>query len=235
MKKLTSLAFALLAFSATNAYCLGLIKVGSWDNNVAKVNEYKLSKYDVEERMGETVVRLREYKKTRTQDGKWDAATEAEWTRLYAESFRTAVRTLIRERLMIQQFDREKMSLTGVAELDLQISQKEPLKLAAFREHLKESKNSEDDWFRAAYTKALVVQFVEGSARPLPLIFFFPNDPNYADELAREVKKANEARATEKNVPPASPPPEPAPTRVPCVPCLPCPCPPPPCPLNSRR
>ncbi len=92
-----------------------VMKIDIWDQRVAIVNTEAISKRDVEERMGEIAMRLQMYKKEKVANKQWNTDAEAEWTRLYVDSFRDALRKIVRERLMMQHFAIEKMTLDDKA------------------------------------------------------------------------------------------------------------------------
>ena len=86
-------------------------KIEIWDQRVAIVNTEAICKRDVEERMGGIAERLTAFKKEKQAAKMWTAEADAEWTRLYVESFRDALRKIVRERLMLQYYTREKMTV----------------------------------------------------------------------------------------------------------------------------
>ena len=79
----------------------GIRKIEVWDQRVAIVNTEAISKRDVEERMGEIAFRLLVAKKELVAKGTFDTNAETQWTALYVENFREALRKIVRERLMI--------------------------------------------------------------------------------------------------------------------------------------
>ena len=89
----------------------GVRRIDIWDQRVAIVNTEAICKRDVEEQMGGIAERLNAFKKEKVAAGMWTPDAETEWTRLYVESFRDALRKIVRERLMLQYYVREKMTL----------------------------------------------------------------------------------------------------------------------------
>ena len=90
---------------------LKLPKIDIWDQRVAIVNTEAICKRDVEERMGGIAERLTAFKKEKQAAKMWTPEADAEWTRLYVESFRDSLRKIVRERLMLQYYVREKLTI----------------------------------------------------------------------------------------------------------------------------
>jgi hypothetical protein len=94
-----------------SAQATEVIKIDIYDQRVAIVNTEAISKRDVEDRMGVAADRLYEFKKQKQALKTWSDDDDAKWTALYVESFREALRRLVRDRLMLQYFTIEKMSI----------------------------------------------------------------------------------------------------------------------------
>ena len=87
------------------------IQVQVYDQIVAKVNSESVSKRDVEERMNGIAEKLYMFKSEKTALKQWDKDSETEWTHMYVEHFRPALQAVIRDRLKLQHFELEKMSI----------------------------------------------------------------------------------------------------------------------------
>jgi hypothetical protein len=73
------------------------------DNEVVcRVNTEAVSKRQVEERMEEVAIRLYEFRKQQEKAGLWNKETEDKWNEMYIPEFRTALRRVVRERMMLQ-------------------------------------------------------------------------------------------------------------------------------------
>ena len=73
------------------------------DNEVVcRVNTEAISKRQVEERMEEVAIRLYEFRKQQERAGLWNKETEDKWNEMYIPEFRTALRRVVRERMMLQ-------------------------------------------------------------------------------------------------------------------------------------
>lgn len=105
--------FALLMACSLLALCgePKTIQVQVYDQIVAKVNSESVSKRDVEERMNGVAEKLYLFKNEKTALNQWDKDSETEWTRMYVEHFRPALQAVIRDRLKLQHFELEKMSV----------------------------------------------------------------------------------------------------------------------------
>ncbi|MEI6234104.1 MAG: peptidylprolyl isomerase [Planctomycetota bacterium] len=93
------------------AFAADVIKIDIWDQRVAIVNTEAICKRDVEERMGGLAEHLWAFKRKKIEEKSWTPEAEVEWTKLYVEGFRDALRKIVRERLMMQHFTLEKMAL----------------------------------------------------------------------------------------------------------------------------
>lgn len=88
------------------------IAVQVYDQIAAKVNSDSISKRDVEERMNGVAERLIMFKKEKERLGQWDKERdEAEWNKMYIEHYLPALQSAIRDRLKLQYFKIEKMSI----------------------------------------------------------------------------------------------------------------------------
>src|SRR6185295_6492462 len=101
--------------AALSTFAADPIKIDIYDQRVAIVNTEAISKRDVELRMGGAAERLMAFKKEKQALNTWGPESETEWTRLYVESFRDALRRIVRERLMLQHFAIEKMTIDDKA------------------------------------------------------------------------------------------------------------------------
>ena len=112
MQKITIQCAAMFLMVLASALAAeGVRRIDIWDQRVAIVNTEAICKRDVEEQMGGIAERLNAFKKEKVAAGMWTPDAETEWTRLYVESFRDALRKIVRERLMLQYYVREKMTL----------------------------------------------------------------------------------------------------------------------------
>ncbi len=102
---------ALLLTCVTAAIAAEIKRIDIWDQRVAIVNTEAICKRDVEAQMGGMAERLTMFKKEKQANGVWDNDAEAQWTRLYVEHFRDALRKIVRERLMMQHYKIEKMTI----------------------------------------------------------------------------------------------------------------------------
>ncbi|HLX64100.1 MAG TPA: peptidyl-prolyl cis-trans isomerase [Planctomycetota bacterium] len=101
------------------------------NQTVAQVNAEAISKRDVEARMNGIAEEIESKRRIFHLRDTLDPATDAELTRLYLDAFREALRIVVRERLMLQHFKLEKMSI------DEQAFQK---RLADFKQRLREQR-----------------------------------------------------------------------------------------------
>jgi hypothetical protein len=162
------------------------------------VNGEPLYTSDLECRMGGMAERLHDLKREKIAAGLWTPEVESEWTRMYIEGFRDALRKVVRERLILQFCVREKLAvdesklqtrettsleqlrkdqITGFKKAEVRRRVYESLMLETFRERFANTSKNEDDWFREALKTSKVIQIYGADTRPLPDVFFFPDDP----------------------------------------------------------
>src|SRR5579862_5981290 len=91
------------------------IKIDIYDQRVAIVNTEAISKRDVEDRMQGMAEKLYGFKKEKMAMNVWTPELDADWTQTYVKAFQFALRDIVRERLMLQHFAIEKMSIDDKA------------------------------------------------------------------------------------------------------------------------
>lgn len=175
------------------------IFVQLYDQIAAKVNSESISIFEIEERMDPAAQRLLKSRKEKERVGAWTPADNEEFAKKYEEFYAPALRTLIRETLKKQYFKIEKIEmifdeqeyenelhaeiqntlatkpLSKIRRYDIVKRVEDKLKLRAYDKRFENSREKEDAWFREVYAKSLVVRVIEGTTKPLPITFFFPD------------------------------------------------------------
>ncbi len=175
-----------------------VLKIEIWDGghgSALLINGEAIGKREIEEHMGDMALRLRAYKKEKIANKQWNSGADSEWTRLYVDGFRDALRKVVRERLMIQEFDREKLTVDAkeleiraqkmreafaadgkrnVSADDIQSAARDHLKVELFRKRFNDSVEKENAWFIETVSKSKILRTDEGAPKNLRSIFSSP-------------------------------------------------------------